>query len=67
MGTAARERVVTCWSVDVMVAGYERLITSVYERKTGVRITTPSEGEAALGDEMVEEPLAAGVGSGRCG
>ena len=35
MGIAGRERVARRWSVDVMVAGYEELIASLYERKTG--------------------------------
>ena len=35
MGIAARRRVVSHWSLDVMVHGYERLIESVYEEKTG--------------------------------
>jgi glycosyltransferase involved in cell wall biosynthesis len=34
MGTAAREVVVTRWSLETMVAGYERLIETTYARKT---------------------------------
>lgn len=37
MGIAGRERVVSRWSVDVTVAGYEHLIETLYERKTGKR------------------------------
>jgi glycosyltransferase involved in cell wall biosynthesis len=45
MGAAARELVVARWSVDVMVAGYERLIASLYARKTGIRISPPGHGQ----------------------
>lgn len=34
MGAAARKLVVERWSIDAMVAGYERLIESTYARKT---------------------------------
>jgi len=35
MGAAARERVVQRWSIDVMVHGYEQMLQSLYDRKTG--------------------------------
>jgi glycosyltransferase involved in cell wall biosynthesis len=35
MGAAAREAVVSQWSIEAMVGGYERLIESVYEKKVG--------------------------------
>ncbi|MCI0492868.1 MAG: glycosyltransferase, partial [Planctomycetes bacterium] len=34
MGAAARQKVVQCWSIDVMIQGYQRLIESVYAKKT---------------------------------
>jgi glycosyltransferase involved in cell wall biosynthesis len=36
MGAAAREKVVSRWSLDVMVHGYERLIEKIYARKVFV-------------------------------
>ncbi|MEX2310696.1 MAG: glycosyltransferase [Pirellulales bacterium] len=36
MGAAAREAVIERWSIDAMVCGYERLIESIYERKSSV-------------------------------
>jgi glycosyltransferase involved in cell wall biosynthesis len=37
MGAAGRRRVVERWSLEVMVQGYEDLITEIYERKTSSR------------------------------
>jgi hypothetical protein len=34
MGAVARKLVVERWSIEAMVAGYERLIESTYARKT---------------------------------
>jgi glycosyltransferase involved in cell wall biosynthesis len=34
MGTAARNRLVERWSLETMVAGYEELITEIYDRST---------------------------------
>jgi len=34
MGAAARQKVVQCWSIDVMIQGYQRLIESVYAKET---------------------------------
>jgi hypothetical protein len=36
MGTAARQAVVNQWSIDAMVHGYEKLIESVFARKSAV-------------------------------
>lgn len=58
MGTTARERVVSRWSVDVMVRGYERLIESIYERKTGVGIAAPERAELFADEPAADEALA---------
>lgn len=34
MGAAGREKVVRKWSVEVMISGYERLLETIYARKT---------------------------------
>ena len=39
MGETGRRRVVSRWSLDVMVEGYERLITELYETRTGQSVT----------------------------
>jgi glycosyltransferase involved in cell wall biosynthesis len=36
MGAAAREQVISRWSLEVMVGGYERLIEKIYARKAPV-------------------------------
>jgi glycosyltransferase involved in cell wall biosynthesis len=36
MGTSGRQAVVRNWSLEAMVAGYERLIESVYDRKLSI-------------------------------
>jgi glycosyltransferase involved in cell wall biosynthesis len=43
MGRAARELVLSRWSVEAMVAGYEELISSLYERRTGTWIAPQVE------------------------
>ena len=50
----ARQRVVTNWSLDVMVLGYEELLWSTYGRKTGV-MEAPSPAAEHL--ESPEEEL----------
>lgn len=61
MGIAGRERVARRWSVDVMVAGYEELIASLYERKTGKRVARqePQRHDAAPDEPLLAEVLAA--------
>lgn len=41
MGARGREVVARHWSLDAMVAGYERLITGIYQDKTGLRLADP--------------------------
>jgi glycosyltransferase involved in cell wall biosynthesis len=49
MGTAARVTVVSRWSIEAMVQGYEQLIESVYERKLKARpATSPLQPTAGL-------------------
>lgn len=49
-GDAGRKRVRQTSSLEVMVGGYERLITEIYEQKTGLRVP-----EAAAKQEQPEQ------------
>jgi glycosyltransferase involved in cell wall biosynthesis len=57
LGAAGRRRVLERSSLEVMVGGYERLLTELYQQKTGRVVETPIE--AALEAEPEEELVAA--------
>jgi glycosyltransferase involved in cell wall biosynthesis len=49
MGAAGRQRVIDRSSLDVMVGGYERLITDLYRQKTGRDLAAPTEAPSTRG------------------
>lgn len=53
MGDAARQRVLERCSLEVMVRGYEDLLTRLYERKTGLRLPAPAPLAPVLNAEPV--------------
>lgn len=53
LGETARQRVVERWSLESMVAGYEDLITMLYEQKTGQELCPPQSLAQPVVDQQV--------------
>lgn len=59
MGARGREVVKSAWSLEAMVGGYERLLTKLYQQKTG-RISSSTVGETPVArDENEAEVIGA--------